>query len=73
MERRGAGRKRGTREATFVDLICFKFFNLGDLGVDIKHKNGHNSGPRRSSITRIWHAPSYHTAKGFFMPKGIQF
>ena len=29
-----------------VDLICFKIFNIRNLRVDIKHKNGHNSGPR---------------------------
>ena len=35
--------------------------------------NNHKSRPRASPMARIWHAPSYHTLKGFFMPKGGQF
>ena len=57
----------------FVDLICFKIFNIKNLSADIKHKIGHNSGPRGSPMARIWHAPSYHTPKRFSMPKGHQF
>ena len=26
----------------FIDLICFKVFNIGSFRVDIKHKNCHN-------------------------------
>ena len=29
----------------FVDLICFKIFNIGNLRVDIKHKNDHKWVP----------------------------
>ena len=53
--------------------ICFKIFNIGNLGVDIKHKNDHNSGPWGSPMARIWHVPYYHTPKDFVMPKGTQF
>ena len=57
----------------FVDLICFKIFSIRNLRADIKHKHGHNSGPRGSPMARIWHAPSYHTPEGFSKPKGPQF
>ena len=55
-----------------ICLICIKIFNIRNLRVDIKHKNGHKSSPMGSLMTRIWHAPSYYTPKGFFMPKGGQ-
>ena len=49
----------------FVDLICFKIFNIGNLRVDIKHKSGDKWNPRGSPWVRIWHAPSYHIPKHF--------
>ena len=30
----------------FVDVICFKFFNIGNFSVDINPQNGHNSGQK---------------------------
>ena len=56
-----------------VDLICVKIFNIGDLRVDIKHKNGHKRTPRGSPWVRIWHVPYYHTVKDYFTPNGTQF
>ena len=41
----------------FVDLICFTIFNIGNLRVDIKHKNDHKWDPWGSPMARIWHAP----------------
>ena len=57
----------------FVNLIFIKHFNIGNFGVDIKHKNDHKSGPWGYLMARIWHAPYYHTLTGFFKPKGPQF
>ena len=30
----------------FVDLMCFKIFNIGNLRVDLKDKNVHKRGPK---------------------------
>ena len=57
----------------FVDLICFKTFNIGNLRVDIKHRNGHKWNPRGSPWVRIWHVPYYYIPKHLFIPKGPQF
>ena len=40
------------------------------MTANIRPKNGHNSSPRGSPMARIWHAPCYHTPKGFFKPRG---
>ena len=54
-------------------LIYFKISNIRKMRPDIRHKNGHKTKSRASPMARIWHAPSYHIAKGFSIPKGIQF
>ena len=51
-----ADEKKDEAPPGFVDLICFKIFSIGDLVVDIKHKNGHKWGPRGSPKASIWHA-----------------
>ena len=50
--------------------IYIKISNIRKMRSDIRSKNGHKTNPRASPMARIWHAPSYHTPKGFFMPKG---
>ena len=49
----------------FVDLICFRIFNIGNLRVDINYKNGHKWSPRGFPRVRNWHAPYYHIPKHF--------
>ena len=56
----------------FIDLIYLKFINIGELGADIKYKNGHEWGHIGSPMARIWHVPYYHIVKGFFKLKGPQ-
>ena len=43
------------------------------LGINIRHKNGHNSGPRPSPRARMLPVASYHVSRGFATPKGGQF
>ena len=57
----------------FVDLIYFIFFNIGNLGADIKPKNCHKWGPRGSPHARIRYAPYFHIHKGFLSPKVFHF
>ena len=49
--------------------IYLIFFNIGNLGADIKTKNCHTWRPRGSHMARIWHAPYYHIPKSFLSPK----
>ena len=53
--------------------IYIQISNIRNMRSDIRPQNGHNSGPRGSPMARSWHAPSYHTPKGFSMPKGPPF
>ena len=50
-----------------------KILNIGKTTVNIRPKNGHNSGPKGSPMARIWHVPYYHIPERFFKPKGPQF
>ena len=49
--------------------IYIKISNIRKMRSDIRPKNCHKWGPKGSPMDRIWHAPSYHTPKGFFKPK----
>ena len=49
-----------------------KYWIIGIMRANKRPQNCHNSGPRAFPMARIWHAPSYHTHKGFSMPKGGQ-
>ena len=65
-----------TPEYLYIPLytpIYIKISNIQKIRSDIRPQNGHKSDPRASPMARIWHAPSYHTPKGFSMPKGTQF
>ena len=50
-------RKKMGYPTGFVDLIYFKFFNIGDWRTDINPKNAHIWGPKGSPMARIWHVP----------------
>ena len=61
-----------TPEYLYIPLytpIYIKISNIRKMRFDIRPQNGHKSGPRASPMARIWHAPLYHTPKGFFIPE----
>ena len=53
--------------------IYIKISNIRKMRSDIRPKKCHKWTPRGSPMARTWHAPYYHTPKGFFKPKGPQF
>ena len=53
--------------------IYFKISDIRKMRINIRHKNGHNSGPTESPRVRIWHIGSYHVPRGSATPKGAQF
>ena len=54
----------------FLDLICFKIFNIGDLGVDKKHKKHVPGGPPWPEFGM--HLPTI-LSKVFLSPKDPDF
>ena len=58
---------------TLIYLHILKISNIRKMRSDIRPKNGLKWGPWGSPMARIWHVPSYHTPKGFSLPKGTQF
>ena len=57
----------------FTDLIYLIFFNIGNVGADIKPKNCHKWGHMGSPMARIWHVPYYHIPKHLLYPKDADF
>ena len=50
-----------------------QIFNIGNGRTDIEPKNCRKWSPMGSPMAIFWHAPYYHTPKGFSKPKGTQF
>ena len=55
----------------FVDLICFKVFNIRILSAEIKHKNGHNSGQKKSPDMNLTPFEGKFDEKKDEIPPGI--
>ena len=55
---------------TFIYLTYIKILNIRKMRANIKHKNGHNSGPRAPRV-RILPKGSYHVSRGFGTPNGL--
>ena len=65
-----------TPEYLYIPLytpIYIKISNIRKMRSDIRPKNSHKWSPRGSPMARIWHAPYYHTPKGFLSPKDPNF
>ena len=66
-------RKKMSNLLGFVDLICFKFFNIGNWSADINPENGHKWGPRGLHGSEFGMYLTTILSKIFFNPKDPNF